>query len=213
MTNRFVLCAAAVVMGVAGAANAVNLWDQSAINPSSAGFFNEINGSPPFGMTAYTVADVTVPATGWTINSITMYWSNLGSFWPASVTGRLYLQPKTGSVPTVVPGGSLIPMSVVDFGDHFSVTASGLSNVLTPGDYWIGITPGGGVGGELCLQSQSPAYGSPSATYGFPSAAWTGNPGGVGDVAILVTGTPTPAPSGLALLGVGGMLAARRRRK
>lgn len=218
MKAKMVLAVAALGLG-ASAASGADLWNQ-APDLTQNGFFNSISGAPPFGVTQYVVGDVTVPAGGWNVDSITMYFGNVetGGSWETAVTqGRLYIHPKTGSLPTVSPGGALIPMSAVSLFDtstsqaYYAVTAGGLSQVLAAGDYWIGITPaapGGFFGPEIGLSSSS-VVGMTSASFdaGFP--AWTGL---TTDAAIRVTGTIVPAPAGLALLAVGGLAASRRRR-
>lgn len=218
MKAKTVLAVAALALG-ASMASADVLWNQ-APDLAQNGFYNSISGAPPFGVTAYVVGDITVPAGGWNVDSITMYFGDIesGGSWQTSVTqGRLYIQPKTGSLPTAAPSGALIPMSATSLFDntyqqaYYAVTASGLAQVLAAGDYWIGITPaapGGFFGPEIGLSS-SGVLGSTSADYdaGFPSwAALTT------DAAITVNGTAVPAPAGLALLAVGGLAASRRRR-
>lgn len=208
-----------MVLALAGAAQAqTTLWDQSQLDWNASGFWNSISGSPPFGATVYTVADVTVPAGGWTVTSISMYFSQLESDWSQTVSqGRLYVQPKTGSMPTVLPGGSLIPMSATVLFDpnvqqaYAEVTASGLNIALAAGDYWIGITPAapsGFFGPELGIASANPS-GNNSSSYavgGFP-AGWQDT---TVDAAIKVRGIPTPGTLGL--LAMGSLAAVRRRR-
>ncbi len=205
--------------GCASLASADTLWDQQpSFNVN--GVVNAIAGNPPFGVTAYTVGDVQVGAGGWTIDSITMYWSRITSNWENDVTqARLYVQPKTGAVPTVLPGGALMPVSVVSLFDdvaqqsYYAVTMSGLNINLNAGDYWIGITPaapGGPFGPELGMGTASP-FGVVSQTYdagGFPAPGWF-NYSDV-DAALTVTGIPAPATGALLLAGLAGM--ARRRR-
>lgn len=212
-----VLAAAVLLAGCAATASAGILWDQSALNWNGNGFINTISGTPPFGATAYAASDVTVPAGGWTVNSVSMYFTCFDFNWDTvgGTTGRLYIQPKTGSMPTVLPGGSLIPMSVEILNDpsvgqaYYKVTASGLSNVLTAGDWWIGITPvapSGFFGPEIGL-STAPTVGNNTSAYDVSTSAWVDT---TVDGAILVQGVPSPA--GLSVLGLGGLLCARRRR-
>src|SRR4029078_10992344 len=56
------------------------LWDQSSIDLTG-GYFNSISGSPPFGLTNYLVNDVTVSASGWTVQSITVRFSGISATW------------------------------------------------------------------------------------------------------------------------------------
>lgn len=216
MRQRMVV-AALIAAGCASVSNADVLWDQSALDWNAGGFYNSISGSFPFGATVYTVADVTVPAGGWTVDSVTMYFSQINSDWVTDVSqGRLYIQPKTGALPTALPGGSLVPMSAVSLFDntvqqsYYAITASGLNSVLAPGEYWIGITPaapGGPFGPELGIASAAPT-GAPSASFDIGFPGWQG----VGvDAAILINGS-IPAPGTVAALGLAGLFAARRRR-
>lgn len=211
------ILAAVLTLG-ASFASADTLWNQApdfAVN----GVVNAIAGAPPFGVTAYTVGDVQVGPGGWTVDSITMYWSRINSDWVNSVSqGRMYVQSKTGAVPTVLPGGPLVSMSVTELFDntfqqgYYAVTVSGLNLALASGDYWMGITPvapGGPFGPELGMGSSS-SFGNVSMTYdagGFPAPGWYDYSNV--DAAITVTGIPAPSTAGL--LGL-GLLAARRRR-
>lgn len=206
-----------MVAAAGSVASADVLWDQSQLNWAADGFFNSISGAPPFGTTAYAMNDITVPAGGWTVDSVTVYFSRILSNWDSEITeGRLYVQPKTGGAPTVLPGGGLIPMSAVSLFDaavqqsYYEVTASGLNLNLAPGDYWIGITPvapGGPFGPETGITSAS-SIGDVTTVY------YAGFGGGFiahsGDAAMKITGVP--APAGVAVAGLAGLFAARRRR-
>jgi len=206
-----------MVAAAGSVASADVLWDQSQLDWNANGFFNSISGGFPFGSTVYSVADVTVPAGGWTVNSISMYFTLFTSSWDQDVTqGRLYVQPKTGAAPTVLPGGSLVPMSAVALNDpiqfqgYYEVTAAGLNINLAPGEYWIGITPaapGGPFGPEIGLPSANPVGASTYSFDGNAGGPWTN----VGvDAAIKVQGIP--APAGVAVAGLAGLFASRRRR-
>ena len=198
------------------AAQADVLWDQ-APNLNANGFFNSISGSPPLGVTSYAVGDVTVPAGGWTVNSVTMYFSNLnGGAWTSTVTqGRLYVQSVTGTVPTVLPSGALISVTATSIfsptyqQSYYAVTASGLNLNLAPGSYWIGLTPAaasGPFGPEIGL-SASTVLNQRSATIQAGSTSWSQI---TSDAAITVQGIPTPGAS--AMIGLGGLCLLRRRR-
>ena len=211
-----VFAVAALAVGCASAARADILWDQSSLGWSSNGFYNTISGAPPFGSTAYAASDVTVPAGGWQVNSVSMYFTCFDFSWNSETTGRLYIQPKTGAMPTVLPGGSLIDMTVELLTDdsvgqaYYKVTASGLSNVLTPGEWWVGITPvaaAGPFGPEIGLATANPT-GATTANYDLGGSGWADT---TVDAAILIEGT-VPAPASAALLGLGGLAMARRRR-
>jgi len=186
------------------------LFDQSDFDPWGPGFFNSESGMPPMGITQYAVNDVTVGATGWTIDSITTYYSALDPAWGTAITqGYLHIFAKSGPLPidgvddpTTSP---LVSMSASLDVDHFVLTASGLNVQLQLGDYWIGITPiapNGVMGPEIHLASMT-LIGDATASYdpyAFPGPpAWYNlNPGM--DAAIHIEGieggaTPVEAAS------------------
>jgi len=94
-------------------------------------------------VSTYIVDDIVVPASGWTINSITE-WFTASSSWPGSATGRLNIFSKTGSLPLPSDdptAGSVHPITLTDIGGDYEITMSGLNINLAPGDYWIGFAP------------------------------------------------------------------------
>ena len=200
---KFALLLLAVLSLAVTPALADVLWDQSDVDDFGAGFFNSISGSPPFGSTIYCVSDVTVPASGWEINSITVYFSALDPAWGDAISqGALHIWPKTGPMPIQDPALSpLVPMTATldVLNNRFVVTASGLSEGIPAGEYWIGITPqapSSPFGSEIHLPSftyiggASPIY----DVYAFPGPpAWTDFNPGV-DAAILIEGAMGPVP-------------------
>ena len=84
-------------------------------------------------------------------------------------------ESETGALPTVIPGGPLQPMSGAFAGPIqgqpvMSVTASGLNIALTPGEYWVGITPNATAGiNGVNLQWPAAMLGAPVATYSSPN--------------------------------------------
>ena len=136
----------------ATSATASVLWDQSAISfsPSAPGILN-YNFTGFGGYTFYSLDDVTVPAGGWTINTITSYWSD----WQGvdmnvkSPTGNLIIIPKTGSLPVGTPTTTTVPLTWVDTAQSgqgvYVMTAAGLNVTLPAGDYWITVAPNGKV--------------------------------------------------------------------
>ena len=226
-----IAAAAAILMAVAGVASADILWDQSAIDvsPTGVGMPNSVSGGFN-GWIAFGVSDVTVPASGWTIQSITTYFSAL-SWNQGDVTQAvLNVFPKTGGAPVpgndprATPTGSGTLVGVSQTGASaggngvWEIMASGLSIALAPGDYWVGLTPVGpagpfgpdmqwstptriGAGQQMRLFGPDSGWLDVGATYGVPAV----------DGAILIQGA-VPAPASLALLGLGGLLAGRRRR-
>lgn len=214
----------------AGMSQAAVLWDQSALDtsPTGQGLLNTI--SPGFnGAVVFGVSDVTVPAGGWTIQSVSTYFTSFN--FPGGTSAVLNVFPKSGALPgagndpRAMPtgNGTQVPVTATDFVVDFQgvreYTASGLNIVLAPGEYWIGLTPqqsGGPFGADFQW--------STTATSGVGQAGWSqdfGFPSGwfdygtlsgiaVHDGAIKIQGVP--APSSLALLGLGGLIAGRRRR-
>lgn len=230
MKMRSIVTGAIGLMLAAGAANAAVLWDQSAIDtsPTGQGLFNTI--SPGFnGSVVFGVSDVTVPAGGWTIQSVSTYYTSFN--FPGGTSAVLNIFSKSGGVPIAVNdprasptgNGTTVPVTatdlVVDFQGVREYTASGLNIVLAPGDYWIGLTPvqpGGPFGADFQWSTTSHSGSNQAAwslDFGFPEGWFDyGTLSGVAqhDGAILIQGIP--APGSLAVLGLGGLLAARRRR-
>ena len=196
--------AALAVLTSTGTTRADVLWDQSNYDVFGAGFFNSVSGSPPFGLTVYTVSDITVDGSGWHVESISTYFTNIDATWGDVVSqGYLNVYPKIGSLPidgTDVPAAHpTVAMTATDLGNGvYQVTASGLNLDIAPGDYWIGITPiapSGFFGPEIQF-STSTFLGAEAASWdafadpGPP--AWFNFQPGV-DPALLIEGTrPTP---------------------
>ncbi len=176
MKRTMIILMALVLM--AGAANAQDiLWDQTAgYEGWQQGFFNLQAGAPPFGMTTFTVNDIVVPAGGWTVDSIKVYYDGFNPGWAGAITaGYLFLEPKTGSVPTSIPAGGFdTPMTCVDLGNGFlEVQASTLALVLNEGEYWIGITPATPNADNIHVSVAAVGDDSPSYdTGGFPVPMW-----------------------------------------
>lgn len=180
---------------LASSAAAVTLWDQSDADPFGAGFFNSISGAPPMGITVYAVSDVSVDNV-WMVNEIVQYYSAIDQFWGLGIfQGVLTIVPKMGSLPVDDPAtGIMIPMSGAVFTppgfiDPVTVVkASGLSIMLQPGEYWIGITPdapAGFFGPEIQLSVAAP-YGDPTASWDMGMPGWAATNGA--DATLIVNG-------------------------
>jgi hypothetical protein len=197
MSRKVMTALSAVVLLLAQTASADVLWDRSNYDAFGPGFFNVDAGSPPFGLTVHTVNHVSVGGAGWTVQSITTYYSALDPAWGTGiVNGYLHVYDKTGPLPidgsddpTASP---LVAMSATFNGDHWAVTASGLSLPVGPGEHWIGITPiagAGPFGPEIHLASLDAPSGDDAASYdvfAFPGPpAWFHfNPGLEGSILI-----------------------------
>jgi len=227
--NQRALAVAAVAAGLASVSSASILWDQSAIGldiPMSMANWTKTSG---FGQReAYGMTDVTVPAGGWTIQSISVYMGTLAFSTPTQATLNVFA--KTGSLPSASDNprsadgsGVLVPVSVTAFeingnSGQFAneVMASGLNISLPAGDYWIGLTPryvGSSADNQWPALNQIGA--SQPVRFATPlDASWSDNAALLGepatDGAMLIQGVP--APSTLALVGLGGLIAGRRRR-
>lgn len=170
--TRIAALAAAALLAAATVASADVLWDQSTIDPAGPGIVG--SNSPGFGgFLAHTVNDVTVPAEGWHVTSITCYYGGFNYAWTGLSSGFVNIQPKTGALPTAAPSATAAPMTCVQSGDYqgtaiFAVTA--VVNVdLVPGDYWIGLTPTApaGIDGADLLWATA-QVGDPVATFLSP---------------------------------------------
>ena len=204
MHLRVMSLVALAVFTLATVASADVLWDQSDFDVWAAGFFNSESGEPPFGMTMHTVNDVTVGDGGWIIESISTYYSALDAEWGLGITeGYLHIFEKTGALPGELddPTASpVVPMSAVLDGDHWVVTAAGLSVVVDPGEYWILTTPmapSGAFGPEIHISSMT-FIGDAAATYDVyafpPPPMWFNMNPGV-DASMLIEGTLVPTPA------------------
>jgi len=198
----------ALCLGFAAVAGAQEvLWDQTeGYQDFAMGYFNSVSGAPPMGITMYTVNDVVVPEGGWDIATIKTYDQVTDAAWgPAISEGYFFLEPKTGSAPTMEPGaGETIPMSAVDIGGWWEVTADLGSFDLEAGEYWIGVTPiapGGIMGPDIQASVVAVGDDSPSFDpYGWPAmwSAW--NPGL--DATILIHGVSPVATDEVTLESV-----------
>lgn len=112
------------------------------------------------GSSTYTLAEVVVPDTGWLVDSITVYFvappaEKLNpqqghsvphaDGWLKVNKGRLNIFSKTGSVPAAADDpskGEVVALTQKALKDGvYAITVSGLNRKLTPGKYWVGLTP------------------------------------------------------------------------
>jgi len=194
--SKIAVALCALFLTAATAAQAITLWDQSAISldPNAPSIANwKATGFG--GGIVHSVDDVTVSGMAWHVTSITEYYSTWNPNWTSLTQGYLHVWPKTGALPTQNPTvDPIVSMTCVDTGDPngvFAITASGLDLTLPPGDYWIGITPIASAG-AFGANNQWPALntiGAPVASY---DTAWHNYYGNY-DGAMKVEGDlPTP---------------------
>jgi hypothetical protein len=182
-----------MAIGLVGAASAQTiLWDQTAGYESwQMGFFNNIAGGPPFGSTQYTVNDVVVPAGGWNVDAVRVYFDGFDAGWAGAVTSAvLYIEPKTGTTPTGDPStGTTVTATATILGNGFlEVAATGLGQAIAEGEYWIGLTPFAPNANNIHVSVA--AVGDDSPTYdafGFPVPMWLAWSPGL-DGAMLIEG-------------------------
>ena len=178
MKRMIVALTLIALAATAGAATAQTvLWDQTAgYEGWTMGFFNVSAGAPPFGMTAYTVNDIVVPAGGWVVDTYRVYYDGFDPSWEFTVTSAsLFFEPKTGPLPTGTPdGATVVPVTATVLGNGFlEVTAVDLGLAINEGEYWIGLTPFAPDANNIHVSV--PAVGDPSPTYdagGFPMPMW-----------------------------------------
>jgi hypothetical protein len=230
--RRSLVTGIAASLAFAAGAQADILWNQLPAydNFSLSGFPNRVTASDAI----FAVTDVTVPAGGWTIDSVTTYFTDF-SFNPTVTQAILNIFPKTGALPVAIndprpsptgQGTLLVPVDIRTQGGTsqqpaMNITASGLNISLPAGDYWIGLTPAlsSGPFGSDSHWPTEVQIGSPTAVRGFgagPGAAfpWStlDSQGGPANTDLALTVTGVPSPSSLAILGVAGLVTARRRR-
>jgi hypothetical protein len=198
------------IAALATVAAADVLWDQSATAaPGSPGYFNADSGSPPFGMTVFTVTDIVVDDV-WNVDAISTFWSILDEAnWTAITEGYLHVIPKTGDLPaeTDDPTASqIVSMSATVSMNEGTLTASGLNLDLYPGEYWIGITPimGSGFMGPEIQYAADSYIGVASASFdpnGWPMPMWM-NMNTDTDATLLIEGIVTVATESHSLSAV-----------
>lgn len=170
--TRLVAVLTLALVSLASAASASVLWDQMTIDPAGPGIVG--SNSPGFGgFVAHTVNDVTVPAEGWHVTSITCLYGGFNFGWTGISQGYVNILPKSGALPTAPVSSVLVPMTCVNSGDYngtalFAVTAT-LNLDLAPGEYWVGLTPtaSAGINGANLLWATT-QVGAAVATYLSP---------------------------------------------
>ena len=199
------LVAIFAIVLLASAVQAEVLWDQSdydAVN--MLGFWNSVSGCAPFGGTIHYANDVQI-FDEVTITSISTYYTPFNFDTASATQAYLYIGEKTGSIPVdgvdlPQENGSLIDITVTtDANGVFVITASGLSESLLPGEYWVSLTPilpGGMWGPDFNISSLTP-WGDPSAFYeycGMFAPAWGPSFDSL-DGSILIEGTVDVVPT------------------
>lgn len=199
------------------------LVDQS--STGGANFVDQDFGDFPSYSTGV-VDDISTGGNTWNLTSMTTYYTHNGTSWAGITSARLSLFSKSGATPGGgdFPFTTTVAVTMTDLGTSWAMTAD-LSAVVQAqglnGDYWIGLTPAadfGAFGQEFHYFSNLPVNGdgaaarNPGGSFGFGTDWITGNGGPFGDMLMRIEGNVVPAPASLALVGLGGLVAGRRRR-
>lgn len=201
------LLAAALVVGLAAVATAQTtvLWDQSDYDQVDVGgLWDSDSGCFPFGLTFHAASDIRI-FDEVTITKITTWYSYFNFDTGSAFQAYLYIAPKTGSIPVdgvdlPQENGTLVPVSAVANEYAFWViSAEGLSISLSPGDYWVCLTPtlpGGFFGPDTHVRALS-TWGDPTAQYeycGENPSTWFPNEANY-DASLLIEGTVDVVPT------------------
>ncbi len=168
------------------------------------------------------------------VHDITTYYTNGANLWPiGEIEAVLNIIPQGGGLPPndydptgdQDGGNGLKVLADMALGaTGFELTASLNGDLTLPaGNYWFGLTPKidfGVFGREFHLGTdiydKNTAARNPGGGFGVGTEWFEAGPvfGGIDwGMAITITGKNVPTPGALALLGVAGLLGARRRRR
>ena len=205
MKKLLLACAVLALVATGASAQTTVLWDQSDYDAlSQLGMWDSVSGCAPFGGSIHYAQDVEI-FDQVTITSISTYYTPFNFDTASATEAYLYIGEKTGSLPVngvdlPQENGMLVPITVTtDANGIYVITASGLSESLNPGQYWVSLTPilpGGMWGPDFHIISLTP-WGDPSAYYeycGQFAPAWAPQIDGF-DASILIEGTVDVVPT------------------
>ncbi len=217
---------------IAGIDRGPVLWDQQPDPARNAYVDQDFTDFPSF--STFIVSDVSF-ATNVRIDGVITYYT-AGGNWPLGpATAMLNIFDKTGTLPgpgdnplTGGPysGAGIVDVEIVAGPNGLEVHATDLNGgagiSLPAGDYWIGLTPildFGSFGQEFHQNSTSfvgdaSAARNPGGGFGVGPDWFNAGQvfGGEPDYDAAITILGVPAPGTVALLGLSGLVAARRRR-
>lgn len=229
------LCIAALAAATLGTTANAALFDNP-VGGATPG--NNLDSPTNASLRHYGLSKVVVGGLGWNIDSVSMFQPTASGAALGALSADLHLHIVADADlatfdPTLasdVVTGAETDSEVLSLSSFFAAgttrfTADPAADVtIGPGTYWIGVTPildnlspfgtgwqfayGGADPGEAAIFAEAGAFTGTSTT---PSTdgVWETKPVGY---ALTIEGTPVPEPTSLALLSLGGLLAARRRR-
>ena len=193
--------AMAATMVIGGTVSADVLYH----NPAGAGTARDTEYLTMPVYSLYLVADVSIPAPGFTLTSVTSY-QTINGAWGGVTTARLHLFPKAGNLPDNVTDDPTASMVVnVSYDVNTGVLSTvGLSLDVAAGDYWIGLTGQAEFAvngrtfhlGGVNVNGVPDAYRNPGGGFDFPDGtnwgeiqSWADM---VTDIALTVEGVAIP---------------------
>lgn len=210
----FALC----VFAICGSASAAALYSQPDNMPGTGGFYSVGNGNQFFTQRMaddFTIGAGTVTQLRWWGSSQNFQFADLTNIigFDVMILGDLGGVPNAGNVLfhsqpakaglTITPTGNLSIANAIQY--QFDLNIAPLN--LAGGKYWISI--GGLLSnnfGDTFVWNQSSSGNSANSSFFYPNSGWIAFTGA--DLAFEII----PAPGALALMGMGGLLAGRRRR-
>jgi len=221
---------------------ATDLWDQQPGLTNGFNAFTDEQFTDLPDHSVYNASDVIVGAGGWTVNSISVEGEENGSpGTPTQALLNIFANTGQNSVPAVQNDpttGQLVNVTFTPLGNigfngapAYFLTVSGLNLQLAAGEYWIGLTAIGAIGGSSgenefetgfstvnsAGAKEGSAFINPGAYWGYGSS-WQQETNVSGDPtpdfsAIDIQGSAAPEPVSIALLGLGVVGLISRRRK
>ena len=219
-----VAIAACALLAAPNASAQEVVWD-SPVDPNVTAFVDQqFPDFPDF--STYLVGHVSLDRATF-IYDITTYFTFAGGVWPlGDLNAMLNIIPQDGLPPNdydpSVDGMAVTGNMAVGPNGVELTTGLGGGLTLEAGEYWIGLTPDidFGVFGQEFHQgtadfAKNTAARNPGGGFGLGTDWFEAGPafGGIDwGMAITITGKNVPAPGALALLGLAGLVGARRRR-
>jgi hypothetical protein len=181
--KKLLLTIAILTMSIS-AANATILWDQSATRADLVGSWDSESPGPWGGGLIFSANDFSLGSDA-VITTITTYYTDTGAWAPGTYTAHFAIYAKSGTTPITGTDDPLtaldVQVTIASIGNQvLTVTASGLGEALTAGDYWVMLSPVAPQGGfgtpEFHIYYDGAPLGDPAAWIefgGFMPPTWT----------------------------------------